>query len=88
MYRPWREHAAWGMISPNTTMDSVESARPTRPSVKSAIRIATRAVALFISQREGGEWRECENVRRRKGGNKTRYDDAGVRERRVLYWYR
>ena len=40
MYKPWRLHAAWGTISPKTTMEMVDSAKPTKPSVRSAIKIA------------------------------------------------
>jgi DNA topoisomerase VI subunit B len=38
------------MISPTTTIDKVDSARPTNPSVKSAISIAIRAARREIKQ--------------------------------------
>ena len=34
-----REHNACGIISPKTTMTAVDTMKPTRPLVKSAIRI-------------------------------------------------
>ena len=48
MYRPCLLQAACGTISPHTTMDSVDTARPTRPSVRSAIRIAMSAFTIVF----------------------------------------
>ena len=41
--RPWREHAAWGAISPKITIAKVEVTNPMGPSVKSANKIAMNA---------------------------------------------
>lgn len=43
MYSPCREHAACGMISPNTTIANVEIIPPTTPLVNEARRMAISA---------------------------------------------
>ena len=45
--RPWREHAAWGAISPKITIAKVEVTNPMGPSVKSANKIAMNKIVYL-----------------------------------------